>query len=189
MKNQPLVIEFIGLPGAGKTTTAQIVIDKLSAAGYRCFGLSTLDKPEALEKEKGGLDNKLKMLTLFVYSCIVHTQITIDMLLFVLQVRPISATNFRRFVLLMVRLTHLKSQMNDGFDFIILDQGLIQSLWSIVVTGEQPAARQYLERVLNGILDEVPLFVIMIDVETELCHRSNNQPPDNAQPLRPDVST
>ena len=58
--------------------------------------------------------------------------------------------------------------MNDDYDFIILDQGLIQSIWSIAVTGQQPSNGEYLERVLDSILDEIPLFVIMVDIETEL---------------------
>lgn len=168
MNKQPIVIEFIGLPGAGKTTTAQIAIDKLSRVGFRCFGLSTLDKPETLEKKKGGLYSKLKMLNLFVYSCIFHSRIAADALIFVLNVRPIRATNIRRFVQLIARLPQLGNQMKDGYDFIVLDQGLIQAIWSIVITGEHPAANRYLERVLTSILEEFPLFVIMIDVETEL---------------------
>lgn len=168
MNNQPLVIEFIGLPGAGKTTTAQIAISTLCADGYRCFGLSTLDSPENLEKEKGGFSSKLRMLNLFVSSCVSFTQIALNAFIFVINVRPISIVNLRRFVLFMVRINSIKTLMSDNYDFIILDQGLFQSIWSIMVTGDQPDEGKYLERVLNSILDEITLFIIMIDVETEL---------------------
>lgn len=168
MSIRPLVIEFIGLPGAGKTTIAQNTIENLSADGYSCYGLSTLDNPESLEKEKGGLFSKLRMLYYFSISCVLFWRFAINALLFLMQLRPFSLVNLRRFLILLVRLKSVRALMDGNYDFIILDQGLIQYIWSMAVTGEQQINSKYLELVMKSILDEIPLFVIMVDIETEL---------------------
>lgn len=168
MNKPPIVVEFIGLPGAGKTTIAQNAIENLTAAGYRCFGLSTLDRPESSEKAKGGLISKLRMLKQFAIACLMYRHIAIYAFLYTMQVRPLSYINLRRFLVLLARLDFMTTLMDRDYDFIILDQGLLQYIWSIAVTGEGPKNDKYLARVLKSILDEISLFVIMVDVETDL---------------------
>lgn len=164
----PLVIEFIGLPGAGKTTIAQIAIEELTAAGYRCFSLSTYSDPESVDKKSGGFFRKLKTLYHFALSCAVYRQFAVNALLYTIHVKPFSLVNLRRFLILLVRLKFMRTLMNGNYDLIVLDQGLIQYIWSIAVTNEQPNNDKYLERVLKSILDEISLFVIIVDVEAEL---------------------
>ena len=166
--NAPLIIEFIGLPGAGKTTIAQRAIENLSEAGYQCFGLSTLNNPESLEKKKGGIFAKLKTLYRFVYVCVVHRKFAYNAFLFSMHVKPVSLVNLRRFLILLARLIFLRTLLRNNYDFIILDQGLIQYIWSIAITGKQSLNKDYLNRVLKSILDELSLFVVMVDIETEL---------------------
>lgn len=164
----PLVIEFIGLPGAGKTTIAQSAIEELTGVGYRCFSLSTLKDPESPAKKSGGFFSKLKTLHNFAFACVVYRQLAMNALLYTLHMKPFSPGNLRRFLILLVRLRFMRSLMKEGYDLIILDQGLIQYIWSIAVTNQQPNRDKYLARVLKSILDEISLFVIMVDVETEL---------------------
>lgn len=176
--NKPsLVIEFIGLPGAGKTTIAQNAIESLTTVGYHCFGLSTLDKPEGSEKAKGGLFSKLRSLKQFAIACLMYRRIAFYAFVYTLQVKPFSLINLRRFFVLMARLRFMMTLMKDDYDFIILDQGLIQYIWSIAVTGERPKNDKYLARLLKSILDKISLFVIMVDIETELAvERIFNRP-------------
>jgi len=166
--NAPLIIEFIGLPGAGKTTIAHLAIENLSKAGYKCFGLSTLENPENLEKKKGGIFSKLKTLYRFVYVCVLHRRFAFNAFLFSMHVKPFSFVNLRRFLILLARLKFLRTLMKDHYDFIILDQGLIQYIWSIAITAKQSLNKGFLNQVLKSILDELSLFVIMVDIETEL---------------------
>lgn len=168
MSTAPLVIEFIGLPGAGKTTIAQKAIEYLTSSGYRCFGLSTLDNPEGIEKKKGGFFSKLRTLYNFAFSCVMYRRLAINVFLFAINVKPLRLVNLQRSLLLLVRLKVMKTLMDGNYDLIIIDQGLIQYVWSIAVTGEHPSNIKYLERVLKSILEEISLFVIMVDVETEL---------------------
>ena len=117
-----LVVEFIGLPGAGKTTIAQTAIEELTVAGYRCFSLSTLSEPESIEKRSGGFFSKLKTLYHFVLSCAGYRKFAANSLLFTINVRPLSLVNLRRFLILLVRLKSMRTLMESNYDLIILDQ-------------------------------------------------------------------
>jgi len=46
--NAAVIVEFTGMPGAGKTTIASAVISALTAKGYVCFppGLGTIGSPQ-----------------------------------------------------------------------------------------------------------------------------------------------
>ena len=166
----PLVIEFIGLPGAGKTTIAQNVIEELTVAGYRCFGLSTVSNPESIEKKSGGFFGKLQTLYHFLRSCVMYRRLAIHALLYTWQVNPFNLVGLRRFFILIVRLNYIKTVMNENYDLLVLDQGPIQNVWSIATTGRQPKSDKYLQQLLKSILDEVSPLVIKVEIETDLAH-------------------
>lgn len=166
----PLVIEFIGLPGAGKTTIAQMVIEELTVAGYQCFSLSTLSSPESIEKRRGGLISKMRTLYQFTLSCVKYRHLARNAFLYTLHVNPFSLVSLRRFFNLLVKLSFIETLMKSNYDLLILDQGLLQNIWSIATTGEQPDNDKYLERLLKNILDEISPFVILVDVESEIAH-------------------
>lgn len=168
MNTTPLVIEFIGLPGAGKTTTAQIAIESLTSVGYHCFAQNTLENPESIEKKRGGILSKLRMLYHFLLSCVLYRNFAWNAFKFALTIKPFSFVNLRRFIVLVVRLKFLRSKINGNYDLFILDQGLIQYVWSIAITGKQSGNSNYLEGVLKSIINELSLYVIMVDVEAEL---------------------
>jgi thymidylate kinase len=172
----PLVVEFIGLPGAGKTTIARFVIEELTNSGYRCFGLSTLSNPETVEKKRGGLTNKLKTLYSVALSCVFHKQIALDAVSYALHLKPLNLASLHRVIALLVRLDFMRTMMNSNYDLIILDQGLIQYIWSMGTIGGSPTNDKYLEQLLQDVLDEVSLLVILVDVEVGLAvERINNR--------------
>ena len=47
----PLIVEFTGLPGAGKTTITNAVISELTKEGYDCFPSRTLDNSKTVERK------------------------------------------------------------------------------------------------------------------------------------------
>jgi hypothetical protein len=151
----------------------------LTNAGYRCFSLSTFRDPESPEKKVGSFFNKLKTVRNFAFACFVYRQLAINALLYTIHMKPFSLGNLRRFLILLVRLRFMRSLMKGSYDLIILDQGLIQYIWSIAVTHQQPNNDKYLARVLKSILDEISLFVIMVDVETELAIERITRRPTN----------
>lgn len=164
----PLLVEFTGLPGAGKTTITRAVLSELATTGYNCFDLSALGTPEAIEKKEGRLFSKLKTFYYFASSCVNHKRIALNVLLYALQVTPLSIVSLQRVVTLLLRLDLIKTMMSDSYDLIVLDQGLIQNIWSITATGNPPANNKYLVRLLKSILDETSPAIILVDVDVEL---------------------
>lgn len=176
MITPPRVVEFIGLPGAGKTTIARLVIEELTTAGNRCFGLNTLSNPETIEKKKGGLTDKLKTLYSVASSFVFYNRIARDALSYVLHTKPISLASLHRFIAFLVRLNFIRKMMSSNYDLIILDQGLIQYIWSMRAFGDSSTNDKYLKRLLRDILDEISPLVILVDVEVGLAaQRVNNR--------------
>lgn len=164
---QPRLVEFVGLPGAGKTTIAQRVIQELTDSGHRCFGLSRLDTPEGLQKEAGGFYDKLRSAGYCALSCIVHRKIAKDALLYGVHVEPFNIISLRRVFRFMVRLKSVTKLANGSYDMVILDQGIMQDIWSIAASGHPPSDDTYLERLINSILDRLSLLVVVIDIDVE----------------------
>lgn len=190
----PLVVEFVGLPGAGKTTIAHQVIDELTARGYRCFGHSTLSSPEGREKRSGGVSSKLSTLGRLVSSCLAHRRIAADALDYTVRVNPLGILGLQRLLKFLIRLDFVRELMEGDYDVLVLDQGPIQNLWSIATTGRAPASSDQLARVLRDVLDEVRPHVVLVDVEPDLAFervavrstmrsRFDRMPPSEAEAL------
>lgn len=163
----PLIIEFIGLPGAGKTTITQHVLVELRTAEYRCFSLNNLNNPETIEKRKGGVLSKLKTFFGFLSASVVYKRIAINAFKYSLHVTPFSFSNFRRAVVLVIRLNEIRSILKGNYDLVVLDQGLIQNIWSIAAAGDTPKDNKYLDRLLESVLDSFPSYIIYVDVGAE----------------------
>lgn len=162
---QPLMIEFIGLPGAGKTTIAQRVIAELTDAGYRCFGLSTLTSPEGITKKKGNLFQKLRTFYGLVLSSVLCRDIAVNAFLYTCRVRPLSFKSFQRLMVLLVRLDFVRTIMNEDFELVLLDQGLLQNIWSIATTGSIRENDKYLMRLTESVLNRFSPIVIGTRIE------------------------
>ncbi|MGE5251974.1 MAG: hypothetical protein ACM3QS_17350 [Bacteroidota bacterium] len=168
MKRQPLLIEFIGLPGAGKTTIAQRVKAELEGQGYRCFGLSSIDSPEAVEKKKGGPFNKVKTLSRTLLSCLIYREIAASALSYTLRVRPLDRRTLRRLVTLLSRLDFTGGLVRSDYDILLLDQGLLQNIWSIAVSGDPPEDETHLKRLLKSVLDQFSPLIVGVHVGADL---------------------
>jgi thymidylate kinase len=164
----PLVIEFVGLPGAGKTAVAHRVIEQLDSAGYRCFGYSTLHTPEAIEKESGRIASKLRTAGRFALSCLTYRRLAVDAFFYTLEVNPRSLSSLRRFFILLLRFRFVRSVMEEGYDVLVLDQGPIQNIWSIATTGGRSPSDRHLIRVLRDVLDELAPLLVLVDVDPDV---------------------
>jgi len=167
----PLVIEFIGLPGAGKTTIAQQVIKELTATGYKCYGHSTLGNPESVRKRSGGILSKVRTAGRLVRTCVVYRHLAMHALAYAARVNPFSPVSLRRYVVLMLQFGLLKDVMEDDYDLLVLDQGPIQNLWSVATTGVEPESDEHLARVLKDLLHEIAPFVVLVDVDSALANQ------------------
>lgn len=173
----PLIIEFIGLPGAGKTTIVQHMFAELTTAGYQCFSLSSFDNPEPVEKNKGGILSKSKTLVHFLSACLTNPGIARHAFIYAWQVKPRNFENLRRLVVLMARLNYFQTILRKNYDLILLDQGILQYIWSIAVNGKPPEDSRHLQSLLKGVLNTVPSFVVHIDVDVDLAVERIQQRP------------
>jgi hypothetical protein len=158
----------MGLPGAGKTALAQLVLEELTRAGYRSFALSRLDAPETIEKRKGGLFSKFKTLSGLLLSSFLYGSIARSAFLYSLHVRPFNLASLRRFITLLGRLDFIRGLVRSEYEIVLLDQGLLQNVWSLSATGEAPRDDHYLVRLLQAIHDEFSPLIVGVHVGADL---------------------
>lgn len=164
----PLIVEFTGLPGAGKTTITNAVISELTKEGYDCFPSSTLDNSKTDERRiLGQLFAKLRLLFYLTFCLVKHNHVTLNALRYAFRVTPFNLAGFRRVLMLVTRLELISSVTGDDYDFLVFDEGLIQNIWSIVITGNPPS-KKYLIRLLRNLLEEITLAIILVDVDIDI---------------------
>lgn len=173
----PLVVEFIGPPGAGKTAVAHEVIAQLEGAGYRCFGHSKASAPESIDKKSGGTVSKLKTLVGLAVLCLKHRQLAFAALRYTQAIRPRNVASLRRLFILLSRFGFVRGVMFEGYDFLILDQGPLQNIWSIGTTGDGRPADRDLLRVVRTVVEDLAPIVVLVEVDAELAsERVANRP-------------
>ena len=178
MTMTPVFVEFTGLPGSGKTTIGKAVLLELARMDYRCFSNGTLSNPETSirPKEARRLFNKLETFNSLISSCITHKYVAANALMCALHTRPLSLVSFGRAADLLIRLNLIKKVMDDNYDLIIFDQGVIQYIWSIAAT-DKPPSDKYLIRLLKRILNEISLAIVLVDIDVDMAvERINNRP-------------
>jgi hypothetical protein len=70
-----------------------------------------------------------------------------------------------------------------GFDPVILDQGIVQDLWSVTLTGSR-WSQGAMERVLKGILRDANLFLVLVflDIGVDVAaERIRRRPPSTSR--------
>lgn len=118
---RPVVVELVGLPGAGKSTLAARLLEELRAQGYDCAGRELL-----LAKDAGSLAGRSTRLRFWLR----HFDLVRSTGLAVLAVGAggteamMHAARLARWASRFERLT------NAGHEIILLDQGVVQQAWS-----------------------------------------------------------
>jgi thymidylate kinase len=124
LKSKPFTIEFVGPPGAGKTTSCQSFSDLLQSKGFR-VSMSQDIKDYVKELGFGG---KFLLVVKFVVFRI--PAVVFYIMLFTLY-RICSTDSIYRYIRLTVfdlALRQLKK--NKKVDVVLLDQWIIQEMWS-----------------------------------------------------------
>lgn len=157
----PLIVEFVGLPGAGKTTIANEVIARLATAGLNCASKSDLT---------GSFKTYQRWTKLMHYALysVEDPGLFTAALLYGFHVKPLNIESMRRSIGL-IRKSHLYQDyvaQHGSYDIILLDQGLIQDIWSVGITGYRPGEK-YLVRLVNAIAWHSPYMVVKFDIDVE----------------------
>jgi thymidylate kinase len=157
--SRPVVVEFVGLPGAGKSTLAARLLEELTTRGYDCVGR------ELLRAEAGGSPAvRWKRLRFWLG----HVGILRSTTLAVLAVgaggpeAQRHAARLGRWASGFERLNHA------GHEIVLLDQGVVQQAWSSLFRAA--AGRSRLLQLLDLILrDAAPrLAFVYCDVPLDV---------------------
>lgn len=166
----PLIVEFIGLPGAGKTTVSRRVVSELDSAGHKCL---TRDVWGELRKahRRSHPSVSLKDVYQFFVFCVRHMHVAFHALSYALQVTPLNMRSLRHGVTFLRKLYKLyfirrtvREAARGGYDIILFDQGLMQYIWWIAVP-RSPLPDISLIRLLKSVSDEMPQVFVLFDVD------------------------
>lgn len=187
----PITVEFAGLPGAGKTTIAKGVVAALTAKGYSCFSSKSLYHREVVKQKRfRPLFRKLEVLYHLIFCLVKYHLVTQNALRYAFEVTPLNLAGYRRILMLVTRLELMSQVSSADHDFLVFDEGVVQNIWSMAVTGNPPP-NEPLIRLLDAVLDEMTLAIILVDTDIDTAvrrirdratshSRFDRMPPDQA---------
>lgn len=164
MKSKLLYVEFIGIPGAGKTALANEVISMLPY--HKCFGRPVMSNLKKLETTN---------IYFVKYSLLFSGFILRRFRLIIFAFRYLCESNVFNslrsvckliFVLYRIEVAIRKCCLSD-YDFILLDQGILQELWSISINGNLPA-NEFVIRVVECLNTQKIFIAVDIDANEAL---------------------
>ena len=189
MNNQTsLAVEFVGLPGAGKTTVSQKVGTRL-----RAEGIQLVMRNEVLE-EWHQASNWKKLLQLFP-AHLNHWHILISSLVLAFQVKPISWWSISKAIKTFSNIKRNDTVAQTGdCQLLLLDQGPMQEAWSVMMAGTLSRS-EYLKKEIMLLADRRPTAIVYfkLDVDTAIFRiqkrpRKQNCPFDLMSPVKAHAS-
>jgi thymidylate kinase len=161
----PLIVEFVGLPGAGKTTVSKTLASSLQIDSKRVLILEDIEKSCGWGKGKRG-KNRIQKVIGLASATVRHWNASLESVLYASQVKPLNAESFICLTTV-PRLLEMvqKTVSSKSCDVVLLDQWLIQNIWSVGVTGEITPTN-FLERLIRkyGYFD-IPVLVVHFDLD------------------------
>ncbi|QIR39857.1 AAA family ATPase [Tolypothrix sp. PCC 7910] len=176
---QPLILEFVGLPGAGKTTVCREVASRLKNQG-----LSLIGGDEILQQWKQ--QNTWQKLIKLIPQTQNQWQILLYSLFLASQVKPTNKQSFSKAAKIFANVKRLDAiarsaapraiAHHQDSQIILLDQGLLQEIWSVGITGTTPSGEN-IKQELALLFNQRPMAIayFQIDVDTAL-ERIQNRP-------------
>jgi thymidylate kinase len=161
------VVEFAGPPGAGKTTIARAALAELERLGLRCYGNESLvDRNVVRRRKSTRLSGKTRTLGRLVRGGVRHGRIALELARCIARTRSVSRAGLSRAASVLVLLDRIESIPAGSYDLVVLDQGLVQYIWSIFIAGDLPPDRD-LRRLLAAIFSDVRVAVIFVQVDID----------------------
>lgn len=141
MTNLPLILEFVGLPGCGKTTISSLVIDRLREQGFRCEDRESLREAWLARPSGAGR----------LHAYVADPQLSLALFRYALAVGFPGRTRRNYIEHLLHIAAFLTQRLDTRTDIVVLDQSIVQTVWSLSIPGRPPSTAQ-MERVLGTLL-------------------------------------
>lgn len=156
-----MVVEFVGLPGAGKSTLAARLIEELRAQGYDCAGR------ELLRSKEGGLLAGRSARLRFWWR---HFGLVRSTALTVVAVGAGGAEALRHAARLGRWASGFERLTNSGHQIILLDQGVVQQAWSSLFRAASGRSRllQLLDLILRDARPRLAFVYCDVPLEVAL---------------------
>jgi len=160
MKKEKLFIEFIGLPGSGKTTLAHKVVERLSAQDYRCETRSP-----AFKRGFVGVIGKYIYGIFFITS---HLIAVVQFFYFCSRTQ-----NLKKFPVVLKKIISQYKILTRSCDMAVFDQGAINIF---LYTAREDANWKYFNKVYSRLLGIKNLYVVFINLDFSVAiKRSKNR--------------
>ena len=157
------IVEWVGLPGAGKTTVSQAAYLKLQAQ----------DVPVLLRQEildQWARKSKVKKLLQLRPESLNHWDILRSSVLFAMRVKPLNFQSFLRAwrVFSNIKRADIAAHTYNN-SILLLDQGWIQEVWSACLSGTPPHADS-LKPTMSPLFHKRKTLIVhcKVDIETAL---------------------
>jgi thymidylate kinase len=157
---RPILIEFVGPPGAGKSTIARQVTILLEARGFACACRPPL--------VTGVIDNIVHRRAL-MWHRVKHSRLLFEALRFQRSIHPSKLPRLRAPLQLLFLDYYIKIMMSRSYDVVIMDQSFIQTLWSVMIFGAEPH-HSPLNRLLAPLYSQYlgSMVFVMIDIDAHI---------------------
>lgn len=162
----PVSVEFAGLPGAGKTSIANALATRLSTLGYRCLAPSLARSTVVRRQGARRLLGRIGTVGHFGSYCLRHVRVVDGAVRYAWRVDPTNTASMRRAVKLLVRLSLLERLGLDEYEFTVFDQGVIQNIWSMAVTGAPPPIG-FAKRLMERVPAPGPRLIVLVDIDVD----------------------
>lgn len=157
--SRPVVVELVGLPGAGKSTLAARLLEELTALGYDCAGRELL----RANGERSVLA-KVEEIRFWLRHFVLLRSVVLAIL-----AAGASGPEARRHAARLGRWASGFERLNHaGHEIVLLDQGVVQQAWSSLFRA--PSGRSRLLQLLDLILRDAParLTFVYCDVPLDM---------------------
>ncbi len=155
-----LVVEFVGLPGCGKTTVANQLLPLLSARGVRCRGRRSAHQP---------WKRRLRTYASTAAFHLRHPGSATASVARALSLSPLELQRLPHALRMAGWSRHLKQPVIGNYDLIVLDQGIVQDAWSLAL-GASAEQDKYLRRSIQASVGDaaVNLAYVYFDIDIDL---------------------
>lgn len=159
----PLVVEMVGLPGAGKTTLTERLAETLKEEGLRCV---TRPEHQSLVCDVHASRPPLRRWAHFLGHNLAAPRVPLRAAMLAARMRPPSAQGWYRAYCLTRHLHNdaIAHARLDDVDLWLLDQDLLQEVWGILYF-RRCTHEESLRRLLEAMRGALPDVIVHVQVD------------------------